>query len=238
MKTMKLTKYQTFWVSVIFHLMVLLVLFSVNIVPIFQAKEKPHIFQMTEPLENEPEDLPVSTPMELAELPKIDLSPVPQVKIPPPPKIPPLLERPEIISYKTFRKKNPPKVAKTIPSKVTGPTPPIVKRTASPGPPRPTSNPRASGQMERYSAELRSKIDRVWVKPPQLIGRSLVAEVGFTVSAIGKITKVRLRASSGNRAFDQSVLAAFKKIEWGKPTPTGQPHSFTLRFQMSDKSFP
>jgi protein TonB len=83
-----------------------------------------------------------------------------------------------------------------------------------------------------YSSRLRSRIDAAWVKPAQLAGVRLFAEVVFDVSSSGRITNVRLRRGSGNKAFDQSILAAFRSVSSAGPTPTGQPHQFSLPFRM------
>jgi TonB family protein len=85
-----------------------------------------------------------------------------------------------------------------------------------------------------YSARLRSRIDAAWTKPAQLAGVNLVAEIVFDVSASGRITNVRLSRSSGNSAFDQSILAALRRATSAGPTPTGQAHQFTLPFRMRD----
>ena len=83
-----------------------------------------------------------------------------------------------------------------------------------------------------YSSRLRSRIDAAWVKPTQLAGVNLFAEAVFDVSSSGRITNVRLRRGSGNKAFDQSILAAFRSAPSAGPTPTGQPHQFSLPFRM------
>jgi TonB family protein len=88
--------------------------------------------------------------------------------------------------------------------------------------------------LASYSARLRSRIDAAWQKPPQLAGVRLVAEVVFSVSASGRITEARLNPGSGNAAFDQSVLAAFRQATSAGATPTGQSHEFRLSFRMLD----
>jgi TonB family protein len=85
-----------------------------------------------------------------------------------------------------------------------------------------------------YSSQLRARIDAAWAKPSNLAGVRIAATVVFDVSASGQITNARLQPSSGNGAFDQSVLAAFRKIVSAGPTPTGQAHSFTMTFRMTD----
>ena len=83
-----------------------------------------------------------------------------------------------------------------------------------------------------YSSSLRLRIDAAWEKPAQLAGVRLAAEVVFDVSPSGQITNAQLLPGSGNKAFDQSILAAFRSASSAGPTPTGQPHQFSLPFQI------
>ena len=83
-----------------------------------------------------------------------------------------------------------------------------------------------------YSSSLRLRIDAAWEKPAQLAGVRLAAEVVFDVSPSGQITNAQLRPGSGNKAFDQSILTAFRNASSAGPTPTGQPHQFSLPFRM------
>jgi TonB family protein len=85
-----------------------------------------------------------------------------------------------------------------------------------------------------YNQQLSSRLTRAWGKPTNLSGVRLEATVIFDVSPSGQITNARLNPSSGNRAFDQSVLAAFSKVGNAGPTPTGQQHTFTKTFRMTD----
>ena len=85
-----------------------------------------------------------------------------------------------------------------------------------------------------YSAQLQSRINAAWSKPSGLAGVRLAATVVFDLSASGRVTNVRLNPGSGNASFDQSVLAAFQRVFSAGPTPTGQGHSFTMTFRMSD----
>lgn len=86
----------------------------------------------------------------------------------------------------------------------------------------------------RYNQQLSARLSRAWGKPTGLSGVRLEVTVIFDVSRYGQITNVRLKPSSGNSAFDQSVLAAFTKVGNAGPTPTGQQHTFTKTFRMND----
>ena len=240
---MKIPKDQPFWTSVILHLMVLLALFLVTIVQAFKPKEKPHVFEIVDP----PNEL--SQSQQVAPLPPVDqapvkLPPVPKVNTPKPSVPTPRPEekppKPQIIDYQDFTKEHLKDKPKPRP---VAPRPDIsvhqidVPKLVIPRSPSATSpSPQLSRQqisaLADYSSRLRSRIDAAWVKPTQLAGVRLLAEVVFDVSSSGRITNVRLRRGSGNKAFDQSILTAFRNASSAGPTPTGQPHQFSLPFRM------
>ena len=240
---MKIPKDQPFWTSVILHLMVLLALFLVTIVQAFKPKEKPHVFEMVDP----PNEL--SQSQQVAPLPPVDqapvkLPPVPKVNTPKPSVPTPRLEekppKPQIIDYQDFTKehlKDKPKPRPVAPRQDISVHQIDVPKLVIPRSPSATSpSPQLSRQqisaLADYSSRLRSRIDAAWVKPTQLAGVRLLAEVVFDVSSSGRITNVRLRRGSGNQAFDQSILTAFRNASSAGPTPTGQPHQFSLPFRM------
>ncbi|MFT5836798.1 MAG: protein TonB [Candidatus Azotimanducaceae bacterium] len=250
---MKLPKDQPFWTSVILHLVVLLGLFLATIVQAFKPKEKPHVFEMVDaPSDVSQSNNATPLPQPPLELPPVELPPVPQVDIPtrpppPPPKpaatVKPTPTKPErLISaadfFKDHPKENPtprpppPRQNITVPQ-IDVPKL-VVPRNPTPGNPSPQLSQQQLSALADYSSRLRSKIDAAWAKPAQLAGVRLVAEVVFDVSASGRITNVRLNPGSGNSAFDQSVLAAFRKVASTGPTPTGQVHTFSLPFRMRD----
>ena len=240
---MKIPKDQPFWTSVILHLMVLLALFLVTIVQAFKPKEKPHVFEIVDP----PNEL--SQSQQVAPLPPVDqapvkLPPVPKVNTPKPSVPTPRLEekppKPQIIDYQDFTKehfKDKPKPRPVAPRPDISVHQIDVPKLVIPRSPSATSpSPQVSRQqisaLADYSSRLRSRIDAAWVKPTQLAGVRLLAEVVFDVSSSGRITNVRLRRGSGNKAFDQSILTAFRNASSAGPTPTGQPHQFSLPFRM------
>ena len=231
---MKIPKDQPFWTSVILHLVVLLALFLVTIVQAFKPKEKPHVFEMVDSA-NE-----VSQSQQVAPQPPVKKAPVklPPVPTPRPKEKPP--SEPLIIDYQDFTKEHP--KDKSKPRPVEKPRDIKVHQIEVPKLviPRSPSATSLSPQLSRqqistladYSSRLRSRIDAAWVKPTQLAGVRLVAEVVFDVSSSGRIANVRLRHGSGNAAFDQSILAAFRNASPAGPTPTGQSHQFSLLFQI------
>jgi protein TonB len=237
---MKIPKDQPFWTSVILHLMVLLALFLVTIVQAFKPKEKPHVFEMVDPSSE------LSQSQQVAPLPPVDQAPV---KLPPVPKVntpkpsvptPRPEEKPQIIDYQDFTKehlKDKPKPRPVAPRpdisvhQIDVPKLVISRSPSATSPSAQLSRQQISALAD-YSSRLRSRIDAAWVKPTQLAGVRLLAEVVFDVSSSGRITNVRLRRGSGNKAFDQSILAAFRSASPAGPTPTGQLHQFSLSFQI------
>jgi protein TonB len=225
---MKIPKDQPFWTSVILHLVVLLALLIVTIVQAFKPKEKPHVFEMVDSA-NE-----VSQSQQVAPQPPVKKAPVklPPVPTPRPKEKPP--SEPQIIYYRDFNKEHPKDKPKPRPFE----TPrgidvhQIYVPDPSPSRPSPQLLRQQMSALDDYSSRLRSRIDATWVKPTQLAGVRLVAEVVFDVSSSGRIANVRLRHGSGNAAFDQSILAAFRNASPAGPTPTGQSHQFSLSFQM------
>ncbi|MGZ0656135.1 TonB family protein [Coraliomargarita sp. W4R53] len=260
---MKIPKDQPFWTSVILHLVVLLGLFLATIVQAFKPKEKPHVFEMVEPaseVSQAQNSAPSPSPEQPTEIPEVELPPVPQVEIPVPqpvqptptpapkptpkprPAETPKPAPPKLVDFRDFAKEHPKENPK--PRQPT-PRPSIAVRQIDVPKlivPRSTTSNQSNQQLSSqqlsalatYSSRLRSRIDGAWTKPAHLAGVQLVAEVVFNVSASGKITNARLRPGSGNAAFDQSVLAAFRQASSAGPTPTGQAHEFSLTFRMRD----
>ncbi len=243
---MNLRRNQAFWTAVILHVVVLLGLFIGTILEAFKPKEQPHVFEMVDPPSEQAQaqDSPTA-PETPTEVPEVDLRPVPQVEIPKPRPAPdpvPNPPKPELTTAAEFFKNNPkpdprPQTSRPRPP-VRAPqieAPRLVVPRASPSA---NSSPPLSQQqisaLADYSSRLRSRIDAAWQKPPQLAGVRLVAEVVFTVSASGRISNVRLNPGSGNAAFDQSVLAAFREATSAGATPTGDSHEFRLSLRMRD----
>lgn len=247
---MRFPKDQPFWTSVILHLVVLLGLFVATIVQAFKPKEKPHVFEMVEPPSEVSQSAQPSTPQPPPpeKVPPVELPPVPQVDIPKPPPASKPIDTPQpkpseqpLMTADDFFKSNPRPDPKqrpvTRPPNITVPkidVPKLIMPQSTPRNPSPQLSQQQMSELADYSSRLRSRIDAAWIKPAQLAGVNLVAEVVFNVSPSGQITHVRLRRSSGNTDFDQSILAALRRATSAGPTPTGQTHEFSLPFRMGD----
>lgn len=247
---MNLRKNQAFWTAVTLHGVVLLGLFIATVVDAFKPKEKAHVFEMVDP-PSEPaqaQDAP-APPEPEREVPEVELTPVPQVDIPDPPPEPrpnpepsPEPPKPKMITAEEFFRDNPrpnprPRTPQPRPQvrapQIEAPRL-VVPRTSTASNAAPQLSRQQMSELAGYSARLRSRIDAAWQKPPQLAGVRLVAEVVFSVSPSGRISNVRLNPGSGNNAFDQSVLAAFRQAASAGATPTGESHQFRLSFRMRD----
>lgn len=254
---MKLPKDQPFWTSVILHLVVLIALFLATIIETLRPKEKPHVFEMVNAASAEqsvepPAETPPTPDNPMPDLPPVpDLADIPEPVVSPPkanpapPKPTPAKPKPKMITRDQFIQQygapEPRQQTSTPPSRPTVTAPrievPKLVVPANPSPSADSPRPLTQQQMSalgKYSAQLRARIDAAWAKPTSLGGARVEATVIFDVSASGRVTNARLKPGSGNASFDQSVLAAFRKVVSAGPTPTGQAHSFTMTFRMTD----
>lgn len=89
----------------------------------------------------------------------------------------------------------------------------------------------SGSELEGYFAELRRHLYRYWERP-ELGSLQLSARVRFSLRPSGRFEEVRIVESSGNPAFDQSVLRAFRRLGAAPPTPDGESYSPVLTFQL------
>lgn len=73
-------------------------------------------------------------------------------------------------------------------------------------------------------------------EPPPGVSDKLEARVTFDITAGGFIRNPRISRSSGDRAFDDSVLEAFRRVPPIGPTPNGKPDTWTVTFRMKDEN--
>lgn len=71
-------------------------------------------------------------------------------------------------------------------------------------------------------------------EPPPGVSDRLEARVTFDITASGAIMNPRITKSSGDPAFDQSVLEAFLRVRSIGPTPNRRPDTWTVTFRMRD----
>ena len=89
--------------------------------------------------------------------------------------------------------------------------------------------------LDAYWSRLVEVLAQNHEKPPGL-SDLLTAEVEFFIGADGTISRVRIARSSGNAAFDESCLEAFRRVGSIGPTPTGKSYSDKIiTFKMKDE---
>jgi TonB family protein len=81
--------------------------------------------------------------------------------------------------------------------------------------------------LQRYLADLRRRIQAAF----QPSGSMLQAEAYFTVSAAGVLTGARIHQSSGDPAFDRSVLRTLQAARTPGPPPGNRDYTFSLVFR-------
>lgn len=254
---MKWPKNQPFWTAMILHIVVLVALFLATIVEAFKPKEPPHVFEMIElpaqapaaanPAAANPPPPEIPPLPELEPVPEVPPLPIPVARVPEPPaaRPEPAPPQPRLMTMDDFIREHgrpqPRQTSRPAPQRPSVTLPRIdVPQLVLPANPSRTASetrPLTRQQMSAlgsYSAQLRARIDAAWAKPADLAGGRIAATVYFDVSASGRISNIQLKPGSGNAAFDQSVLAAFRSISSGGPTPTGQGHRFSMTFRMTD----
>jgi len=88
-----------------------------------------------------------------------------------------------------------------------------------------------SDLLEAYIALLRQRLRAAHVKPAGL-SDLLQTKVRFAIAADGTLSNLRIVTSSGSREFDESVLAAFRKVRSIGPTPNGKADTWELTFKL------
>lgn len=90
-----------------------------------------------------------------------------------------------------------------------------------------------SNELSDYLAQLKDKLDAVWVKPQSLAKLThLSTQVEFTIEPNGLLNGVRVVAPSGQVLFDDSVKRAFTQLHAAGRPPEGKRYSLRLTFRM------
>ncbi len=91
------------------------------------------------------------------------------------------------------------------------------------------------GSGSWYYGLIRDEMYRAWDQPVDLAGRGYRTVVRVTIAADGRITGAEVVQGSGNAAFDQSALAAARRVaKLSKPRPEDIPESVTVAFKIVD----
>ncbi len=98
----------------------------------------------------------------------------------------------------------------------------------------------AQGEFKKYEGIIRDKVKGCWVRPSGLPSK-LQCKLEINAMPDGEVINVKIVASSGNEAFDQSAIAAVRKAV-PLPFPQGEPdvmnllRHFTLEFIPDENS--
>ncbi|KXU35995.1 hypothetical protein AXK11_04770 [Cephaloticoccus primus] len=90
-----------------------------------------------------------------------------------------------------------------------------------------------SDLLDAYISLLRQRLRAAHSKPAGLSDQ-LQTKVRFAIGADGTLSNLRIITSSGSREFDESVLAAFRKVRSIGPTPNGKSDTWELTFKLTD----
>lgn len=85
----------------------------------------------------------------------------------------------------------------------------------------------SSDALQRYLSALRQQIQAAF----EPSGSNLEAEAYFTVTAQGNLSSGRIHRSSGNAAFDRSVLRTLQTARTPGPPPGNRAYEFSLVFR-------
>ena len=229
----RLPKNSPFLTSLVLHAAALVVLLFFVLVDFFRPKKSVHVFEVV----SLPQSQAVEATPTVQDPPKLDLpdlKPMPAKPQPAPQPAPKPAPR-EIINISDFRKKNPlPKPRPAQPAARPPVTVPTLKVPDAETPqvrtPSRELSPQQINALASYNARLRQRLDAAWKKPANIGGVPLELKVIFQVSASGNISQIRFSPGSGNATFDASVLAALRSVINAGPTPTGQAHTFSMKF--------
>lgn len=188
-----------------------------------------------EPAPPEPEPIPAPIP-EPVKKPLPKPTPTPKPKPKPVEKVKPKEpEKPKWkptpvdqikVSKKRIEPEKPPLSSKEIQQALQGIQSPSAKTTSGP-----VGNPDA---ISAYDAHIYSQFYNAWERPSAPGARP--AKVTISISSSGRVTSSRLSQSSGDAAFDASVMAAVRRVtSLAKPPPTGYPRdNIIVQFRLID----
>ncbi|SDT93520.1 TonB family C-terminal domain-containing protein [Verrucomicrobium sp. GAS474] len=91
------------------------------------------------------------------------------------------------------------------------------------------------GNGSWYYGLIRDEMYRAWDQPVDLSGKGYATIIRVTLADDGRITGSSIERSSGNTAFDQSALAAARRVNrLSKPKPADIADSVTIAFRLLD----
>jgi len=200
------------------------------------------------------ETAPTPEPEGKEEIPSTKTPPAKVPTVKPPPKaattdmsIAKEMKRSARVSYQDYLKKHPrPKPSTGTPTQKTVANVPRIDAQGIPGGVRggSTANRRGGGGGKALTREEQNEFNTYITfllsalkeahEPPPGVSDKLEARVTFDITASGSILNPRISKSSGDRAFDDSVIEAFRRVKSIGPTPDGKSDTWTVLFRQKD----
>jgi TonB family protein len=92
-----------------------------------------------------------------------------------------------------------------------------------------------NGNFGSYFGLIRKQMYDAWNRPVHLTQKDLSALLKITIENDGRISNVALVTGSGIRDFDESIVAAARRVgRIREPLPEGLDHEITIRFKLDD----
>lgn len=253
-------------VSLTLHAFVAALVFLSTVIVARRASEQPVIFELVAGPPTAPDELVApalgnTTAKVKLEVPKVEAvasMPEPVVQTQPEEKpvtkpkpdtaIAKEMKQAQRMSYKDYLKKHPtPKQAAPTQPRMAANVPRVDAQGIAQGVKGgSTANTRGGGggnalvreqqnQMNTYISLLIQELKKAHEAPPG-VSDQLEARVTFDITASGAILNPRISKSSGDKAFDESVLEAFLRVRSIGPTPNRRSDTWTVTFKMRDES--
>ncbi len=158
------------------------------------------------------------------------------------------MKRSARVSYQDYLKKHPPPKPSTgIATQKTANVPRIDAQGIAGGVKNgSTANRRGGGNGKQLTREEQNEFNtyisfllsalKEAHEPPPGVSDQLEARVTFDITASGSILNPRISKSSGDRAFDDSVIEAFRHVKSIGPTPDGKADTWTVTFRQKDSA--
>ena len=245
------------FISLILHGFVAAIIIVTTLFVARQERVAPVIFELVAGPPTAPDELVApakgNTPAQVTpKTPVPEATPAPEPEITetiptkPDPAIAREIKKNERVSYREYLKKHPtPKQPVTTPPRKAAKVPRIdVTGLAGGVTGGSTANTRGGGggnaltreehsQMDTYISLLIQELKRAH-EPPPGVSDLFEARVTFDITASGAILDPRISKSSGDKAFDESVLEAFRRVRSIGPTPNRKPDTWTVTFKMRE----
>ena len=144
----------------------------------------------------------------------------------------PIKNKPEVVSYDEFiKKQGKPKERPIVTDKKNITTPKISTENIRQSLIK-VSKEETSEVDYIYISEIKQMIDNLWEQPSGIANKHLLTEIKFQIKSNGIINDPQIIKSSGNSLFDASIMQAFSKIRKLPNPPYNRDYEFKLAFEI------